>query len=58
MAYPAQKQSTREGEVALHYEVGQRFPDTRLLDERGQSTSIAEVAGGRPLILVFYRGPW
>ena len=44
--------------MALRYEVGQKFPSTSLADDRESSVTIAELAGGRPLILAFYRGPW
>ncbi len=44
--------------MALKYEVGQRFPSVRLLDDRQREVSIAEVSDGRPLILAFFRGPW
>jgi peroxiredoxin len=29
-----------------------------LRDQRGEEVSIEELAGGQPLILAFYRGPW
>jgi peroxiredoxin len=44
--------------MALHYGVGQQFPSLSLVDDRDQAVSIEEVAGGQPLILAFYRGPW
>jgi len=44
--------------MALQYEVGQKFPSQALVDDRGKSISIEELAGDRPLILAFYRGPW
>ena len=44
--------------MSLRYEIGQKFPSVTLSDDRGQQVSIEEVADGRPLILVFYRGPW
>lgn len=44
--------------MALKYEVGQKFPSTKLVDDRGEAVSVADVAGGRPLIVAFYRGPW
>ncbi len=44
--------------MPLKYEVGQKFPSISLVDDRQQELSIEEVAGGRPLILAFYRGPW
>ena len=44
--------------MALRYEVGQKFPSLSLVDDREKSVSIGELAGGRPLILAFFRGPW
>ncbi len=44
--------------MPLRYEPGQKFPSLSLIDDRGHEVSIEEVAGGRPLILAFYRGPW
>lgn len=44
--------------MALEYQVGQKFPSIDLVDDRGQAVTVADVAGGRPLILAFYRGPW
>ena len=44
--------------MPLSYEVGQKFPSVTLVDDRGQSVSIEDVADKRPLIVVFYRGPW
>ncbi len=44
--------------MPLQFEPGQKFPSVALADERGREVSIEEVADQRPLILVFYRGPW
>ena len=44
--------------MPLHYEVGQKFPSLTVIDDRDQPVTIEEVAGKRPLILAFYRGPW
>ena len=44
--------------MSLRYEVGQRFPSLRLEDDQERTISIEEVAGGQPLVLAFYRGPW
>jgi peroxiredoxin len=44
--------------MPLQYDVGQKFPSLALVDDRGAEVSIEEVAGKRPLILAFYRGPW
>jgi peroxiredoxin len=44
--------------MPLRYKVGDTFPSLSLLDDRENEVAIAEVAGGQPLILTFYRGPW
>ncbi len=44
--------------MALKYEIGQKFPSLSLLNDRERAVSIAELAGGRPLTLAFFRGPW
>ena len=44
--------------MPLQLDVGDRFPDVTMLDDRSQPRSIAEVADGRPLFLAFFRGPW
>ncbi len=44
--------------MALNLSPGEVFPDHRLVDDTGTETSIGEVAGGQPLFLAFYRGPW
>jgi peroxiredoxin len=43
---------------AAPVQVGDRVPDTTLRDERGVSHKLAEVLGGKPSVLVFYRGGW
>ena len=37
---------------------GTVMPDGALLDAHGALTSLAELRGGRPAIVVFYRGAW
>jgi peroxiredoxin len=37
---------------------GAPMPDGRLLDVRGDVTSLAEQRRGRPAVVVFYRGAW
>jgi peroxiredoxin len=37
---------------------GQPMPDGKLLDVHGQPTTLAEARGGRPAVVVFYRGAW
>jgi peroxiredoxin len=44
--------------MPLRYEPGQKFPNATLHDDRGNAVSIEEAAGGQPLILAFFRGPW
>ena len=44
--------------MPLKYDVGQKLPSMGLVDDRGRESSIEEVAGGQPLILAFFRGPW
>ena len=44
--------------MALKYEVGQKFPSMSLVDDRESAVTIEEVAGGRPLFIAFFRGPW
>ncbi len=42
----------------MKYDVGQKLPSISLVDDRGREASIEDVAGGQPLILAFFRGPW
>jgi len=44
--------------MALRFKPGDRFPDHALPDDAGYTRPISEVAGGQPLVLAFYRGPW
>ena len=44
--------------MPLKYDVGQKLPSMNLVDDRGRDSSIEDVAGGQPLILAFFRGPW
>ena len=39
-------------------EPGSRQPDGELLDVGGQPTTLAENLGGKPAVIVFYRGGW
>ena len=39
-------------------EPGSRLPDGELLDVGGQPTTLAQNLGGKPAIIVFYRGGW
>jgi peroxiredoxin len=38
--------------------IGGRFPDLELSDHGGAPVRLSKLAGGFPLILVFYRGYW
>lgn len=44
--------------MALRYEVGQKFPSFSLVDDQERTVSVADLGGGRPLIVAFFRGPW
>jgi len=44
--------------MPLQFKPGDRFPDLTLPDDKGEPQSIAGLAGDRPLILAFFRGPW
>ncbi len=44
--------------MPLKYDVGQKLPSISLVNERGHEVSIEGIAGGQPLILAFFRGPW
>jgi peroxiredoxin len=39
-------------------EPGSRLPDGELLDVGGQPTTLAQNLGGKPAVIVFYRGGW
>ena len=39
-------------------EPGSRLPDGELLDVAGESATLAETLGGKPAVIVFYRGGW
>jgi peroxiredoxin len=39
-------------------EPGSRLPDGGLLDVGGQPTTLAQNLGGKPAVIVFYRGGW
>ncbi len=44
--------------MALRFQVGDTFPSVSLVDERGETRTIAELSGGQPLLLILFRGPW
>ena len=39
-------------------EPGSQLPDGKLLDVGGQPTTLAQNLGGKPAVIVFYRGAW
>ncbi|GAA3435335.1 peroxiredoxin-like family protein [Kutzneria kofuensis] len=39
-------------------EPGTAMPDGELLDAQGEPTTLAQVTGGKPAVVVFYRGAW
>jgi len=39
-------------------EPGSRLPDGELLDVAGEPATLAETLGGKPAVIVFYRGGW
>ncbi|WP_028934326.1 peroxiredoxin-like family protein [Pseudonocardia spinosispora] len=49
---------TRGGVPAGVSKPGSPLPSADLLDVHGAPTTVAETAGGRPSVLVFYRGAW
>lgn len=46
------------GEPAGLAQPGTRLPDGELLDVTGQPATLAQALGGKPAVLVFYRGGW
>jgi peroxiredoxin len=44
--------------MPLKFDVGDRFPDWELTDDRGQKQTISGLADRQPLVLAFFRGPW
>ena len=44
--------------MPLNLNVGDRFPDVTMTDDRGQVRPISDVVDGQPLFLAFFRGPW
>ena len=55
---PAASPYAKMATMPLNLSEGDRFPDVTMLDHDGEPKSISEVAGGRPLFLAFFRGPW
>jgi peroxiredoxin len=46
------------GEPAGVLPVGSALPDVELIGPDGEPTSLGEATGGRPAVVVFYRGAW
>lgn len=44
--------------MPLNLKPGDAFPDFALPDQTGGKVTLEQVAGGKPLFLVFYRGYW
>ena len=44
--------------MALKLDIGDRFPDVELTDEREHKRSLSSIADGQPTILALFRGPW
>ncbi len=42
----------------MNLAIGKQFPNLGLPDHTGKRVRLAELAGGFPLILAFYRGFW
>jgi len=42
----------------MNQKIGGRFPDLELPDHDGQKVKLSDIAGGFPLIVIFYRGYW
>lgn len=44
--------------MPLKLKVGDLFPEFELEDHRGERVTRDTLIGGKPTILVFFRGPW
>jgi peroxiredoxin len=53
-----QRDLVAAGAPAGAVSVGSRLPDATLRTPAGEQVSFAEVLGGRPTVVVFYRGAW
>lgn len=42
----------------MNQEIGKRFPDLELPDQDNKKVKLSEIAGGFPLVTIFYRGYW
>ncbi len=53
-----QRELAAAGRPGVTAAPGERMPDGSLLDAAGQPTTLAQVLGSRPGVIVFYRGGW
>ena len=53
-----QRDLAAAGEPSGVAQPGARLPDGELLDAGGQPTTLAQNLGGKPAVIVFYRGGW
>ena len=53
-----QRDLAAAGNPSAVAEPGSRLPDGELLDVGGQPTTLAQNLGGKPAVIVFYRGGW
>jgi peroxiredoxin len=53
-----QRDLTAVGHPSGVAEPGSRLPDGELLDVAGEPATLAETLGGKPAVIVFYRGGW
>jgi peroxiredoxin len=53
-----QSRLATQGEPSGVLSVGSTLPDVNLISADGRPTTLGEAMGGRPAVLVFYRGAW
>jgi peroxiredoxin len=53
-----QRDLAAAGHPSAVAEPGSRLPDGELLDAAGEPATLAETLGGKPAVIVFYRGGW
>jgi len=53
-----QRELAAAGTPSVVAEPGSRLPDGELLDVGGRPTTLAQNLGGKPAVIVFYRGGW
>lgn len=58
-AFVAEQEKLAAADLAANAApVGTALPSADLLDAHGNATTLADALGGRPAVLVFYRGSW